>query len=194
MMDAAGRSSGHCNEDEMIREGAAPLAVTGVSGYARASFSVSLPIRRRLAAALLMASATSWAQGPIVEPLLENEMPSGCGCNFSFIKPPKQSSGETTFLAWAYEDEAQLRVDGKLERLVVNAVSFKTKKSGEISVGDSTVYVISNQNVWVRVRSIVTQSCPPDLSECESYGMRATVDLRTPAGRTRLSATGACGC
>lgn len=140
-------------------------------------------------------SALIWsagaAAGPTVQPFVESEVQSGCGCNFQFVGPA--ATGKT-FLWWLEGEDAFMRVDGRLEKLSVEQTGGRSKKRGVISVGDATSYVLRNKSLQVKVSTTVVQACSPENVECESVGVKASAVATSPSGTTTVKGLGTCGC
>ena len=146
---------------------------------------------RCISALLLVTASVCSAKEPLVDPLKDSEVQATCGCSFQFSSRTRDSR---TFLQWSEGEGAFIRVDGKLEKLTVKPVKSIVRKQGEISIGDSSSYSLSNDLVQVSVASTVAQICKPEASECESVGYKSRVVVRTRNGRASLEATGSCGC
>jgi hypothetical protein len=65
-----------------------------------------------LIAALCIANATGVFAGPKVGSFLDSEVPAGCGTNFEL---PEQGNASRIFLYWLENEDAHIRVDGKLK-------------------------------------------------------------------------------
>jgi len=137
----------------------------------------------------LVFTANAFA-GPSIQPLLDSEARSGCGCNFQL----QHGKEERTFLQWLEGERASMRIDNKLERFTVEQTGARSKRPGEISVGDTENYVLRNQRTTVLLSTRVVQACTPDYPECESVGLRAVVKVVTRKGTVTIKTTGACGC
>lgn len=138
-----------------------------------------------------LASSLNALAAPTVEPLHESEVQYTCGCNFQFLK---SKNTDETFLQWSEGEDALMRIDGKLEKLTITPAKSKSKKPGEISIGDEENYVLRNHSIQVNIYSTVTQVCAAKYTECESTGYRALITIQSPHGNTSVRAAGACGC
>jgi hypothetical protein len=138
---------------------------------------------------LLVCTANAFA-APSIQPLLESEAQSGCGCNFQL----QHGKGERTFLQWLEGEKASMRIDNQLERLTVMQTGARSKRADEISVGDTNTYVLQNGRITALLSTQVIQACTPDNSECESVGLKAVINVKTRKGSAFLDARGACGC
>lgn len=136
----------------------------------------------------------AFSAAPIVEALPESEIQYTCGCNFQFITRKGHEHNETTFLQWAYGEDAMMRIDGKLVRLKVKETGGSSKNPSDLSVGDREKYELSNGEWLVKVRTTTTQVCKPETSGCEAYGLRARIQLMGRKDKVSFDATGACGC
>lgn len=145
---------------------------------------------RRVFSFLLICTANAFAD-PSIQPLLESEVQSGCGCNFQYGPPGK--SGKT-FIQWLEGEKAYMRVDNQLELLRVEQTGGRSKKTGAISVGDTSVYALRNRQLTAVLSTQVVQACTPEYPECESVGLRAIVKVIAPNGTATIKATGSCGC
>ena len=132
---------------------------------------------------------------PRVELLRPDEVMSDCGCNFQFAQSGRPSaSSDGTFLQWDTEDNASMRINGKLVQLKASQVRWSGRPGALPAIGDEEVFRVHGGGIEVLVNCTATQVCAPDDDSCESTGYTAKIVVKTSAGTTALNATGACGC
>jgi|tagenome__1003787_1003787.scaffolds.fasta_scaffold17809591_1 hypothetical protein len=132
------------------------------------------------------------AAAPRVEPLREADVNSGCGCSFHI--PPSAEARGAMILQWEVGSPANLRVDGKLQRLLVRTREQATQSTRPDQVGDKTVFDLTGKGVNARAVCTVIKVCKPEDEACEVTVYRAKISVRTPAGTTVLDTWAACGC
>lgn len=98
-----------------------------------------------------------------------------------------------TFLQWDTEDNALMRINGRLVQLKTSHV-WSRGKGARPAVGDVDKFRSNGGQVEVIVNCTANQVCAPDDDSCESTGYKAKVLVKIPSGATTLDATGACGC
>ena len=131
---------------------------------------------------------------PRVDLLRPDEIMSDCGCNFQLANSGGPStSSDGTFLQWDTEDNALMRINGKLVKLRASHVQ-SGMRGGVPAIGDKDVFRLHGGATEVLVSCTTTQVCAPDDDSCESTGYAAKVLVKTSGGKTALDATGACGC
>jgi hypothetical protein len=132
------------------------------------------------------------AAAPRIEPLREADIDYGCGCSFHI--PPDLGAKGVAILQWEDGSKANMRVDGKLQKLNVVTKQPATSAMRPEQVGDEEVFELQGGGVSVRAVCTVTEVCAAEDESCEVTIFRAKVTIRTSAGTKVLKTWAACGC
>lgn len=127
----------------------------------------------------------------VLSPLVpQKDFDANCG-TYIYIKGT--DSGDSPFLAWT-SSPAQIRINGKLTKLNLDAEKYKSKIPGQNSVGDIGIFRLSRDHLFINITTRVSGVCPADLLECESVKFDGEMIINMHSKKQKFAIRGMTGC
>ena len=148
-------------------------------------------MKHTLALIALFAAQVS-AATPLVEPLKPQDEVQGCGCSFH-VPVGARDMGQAV-MQWELGEPARMRVDGKLELLLVGSGGDDLMNYKTAQVGQPRTVNLRGERMSILASCVVAEICSGSEGACEVVSYRARLSITTPSGSKQVEAWVSCGC